>query len=82
MMLWQYGGGRVRLGYRLDNWSMVFPLGMYTVATWRLSHLAGLDFLEGVPDVFAWVALAAWCLTFLGMLRALSRWRPEDFAEL
>jgi tellurite resistance protein TehA-like permease len=77
LMLWRHGSGRVPFAYRLDNWSMVFPLGMYTTATWRLSHLGGLDFLQALPNVFVWIALAAWGLTFIGMLRALSSARPK-----
>ena len=72
LTLWRHGRGGVRFGYRIENWSMVFPLGMYTTATWRLSHVDGLAFLEGVPDTSVWIALTAWCLTFLGLLRTLA----------
>ena len=70
LTLWRHRPGAVRLGYRPDNWAIVFPLGMYTTATWRLSHEAGFAFLQPVPRFFVWVALAAWALTFVGMLRA------------
>jgi tellurite resistance protein TehA-like permease len=66
------------LSYRLDNWSIVFPLGMYTTATWRLSHVLGLPFLQIVPNVFVCVALAAWCLTSAGMMRAAIRSGPHS----
>ena len=49
---------------------MVFPLGMYTTAAWHFSHELGLPFLDVVPAVFVWLTLAAWCLTFVGMLRS------------
>jgi len=35
LTLWRHRPGEVRPGYRLDNWAIVFPLGMYTAATWR-----------------------------------------------
>ena len=73
LSLWRHRPGAVRLGYRLDNWAIVFPLGMYTTATWRLSHEVGFPFLRPVPDVFVWVALAAWGATFVGMARAALR---------
>jgi tellurite resistance protein TehA-like permease len=69
LTLWRRRRG-VRPGYRLANWAMVFPLGMYTTASWRLAHDAGVSSLAAVPDAFIWVALAAWTLTFAGMVRA------------
>ena len=71
MTLWRH---RARpLDYRLENWSIVFPLGMYTTATWNLSHALGLPLLAFIPRLFVWIAIAAWCLTFAGMLRQLGR---------
>jgi len=79
LTVWRHRPGAVRLRYRPDNWSIVFPLGMYTTATWRLSHDIGLRFLEAIPKVFVWIALIAWALTFAGMLRAaLQAWRPRQ----
>jgi tellurite resistance protein TehA-like permease len=69
LTLWRRCGG-IRPGYRLESWAMVFPLGMYTTASWRLAHDAGVSSLAAVPDAFVWVALAAWILTFAGMVRS------------
>jgi len=73
LTLWRHRNG-VSIRYRLENWSMVFPLGMYTTATWRFSHEFGFRFLDIVPEMFVWVALAAWGLNFIGLLRAATRW--------
>jgi tellurite resistance protein TehA-like permease len=69
LALWRYRSLGVRSGYRPENWSIVFPLGMYTTASWRLSHDLGLQFPQPVPAVFIWIALAAWVLTSAGMVR-------------
>ena len=69
LALWRYRSLGIRSVYSPENWSIVFPLGMYTTATWRLSHDLGLRFLQPVPEVFVWVALAAWVLTSAGMVR-------------
>ena len=70
MSLWRYRA--IALDYRLENWSIVFPLGMYTVATWHFWHAIGLGFLDLLPRIFIWVAIAAWGLTFAGMARRLA----------
>jgi tellurite resistance protein TehA-like permease len=74
LTLWRYRVGADQLGYRPDNWSIVFPLGMYTVASRQFADALGLNLLVVVPRVFVWFALGAWCLTCAGMLRHLVRW--------
>ncbi len=56
-------------------WSVVFPLGMYAVATHALAHAASLPFLLEVARLFVWLALAAWILASAGFLRNALRRR-------
>lgn len=67
---WKYLVRKDPLAYHPMYWSMVFPLGMYTVATYRLSLAADFPPLQWVPGIFFWVALGAWLLTLLGALAA------------
>lgn len=52
-----------------------FLLGMYTVATFRLSLAADYTPLQTVARVMIWVAFAAWLATGLGLLDSLRRAR-------
>lgn len=70
---WRHLLHRVPLVYDVQYWSMVFPLGMYTVATLRLVDAVGWEFLLPLPQLLGPVAVAAWMLAFAGLVRSILR---------
>ena len=71
--VWRHLPGRVPLHYAPEYWAFVFPLGMYSVATFKLVKAVGLPFLGGIAEFFMYVALVAWAVTFSGMIHSLTR---------
>src|SRR3546814_149616 len=69
LMVWRHGVRRHSFSYDPQYWGMVFPLAMYTTGTYQLARAVELPFLMAIPDVFVFVALAAWTLTLCAAVR-------------
>jgi tellurite resistance protein TehA-like permease len=76
--IWKHGICRVPLTYTPMFWSLVFPLGMYALASLRLSLATEFPPLRSISHAMVWVALAAWAMTGSGF--AFASWR--NFREL
>jgi tellurite resistance protein TehA-like permease len=70
--IWRHLVRRVPLRYHPSYWSMVFPLGMYGAATYRMRAAIDLDALAWLPKVELAVSLTAWALTFVGLAWTLA----------
>lgn len=67
--VWRHLVRRFPLRYDPLYWGAVFPLGMYTVCTLRLSETVSAPFLRLLAERFVFVAFAAWAVVFMGLVR-------------
>ncbi len=71
--IWRHGYMRYPFLYDPLYWGLVFPLGMYTVATLQMSRAMELPFLQPIAAYFVYAALLAWLVVFTGLIRAVLR---------
>ena len=67
--IWKHIVNRLPFKYEPSLWSMVFPLGMYSVASSRLGLAAEFPPLQWISAVMIWVAFGAWLLILFGLLK-------------
>ncbi len=72
LQLWRHGLRHVHLRYHVDDWDIVFPLGMYSAGTHALAQALTLDLLQPVSDIGVYISLLIWALVAAGALR---HWR-------
>jgi tellurite resistance protein TehA-like permease len=58
--LWRHLAHHWPLAYETALWSVVFPLGMYSVATLAYGKVTKLAFMTSIAHVMLWVAIIAW----------------------
>jgi tellurite resistance protein TehA-like permease len=71
---WRHVVHGIPLTYTPQLWSIVFPLGMYAVGSQYLGQADDLPIVEAIGWGESWFALAAWAVTFAGLLHHLV-WR-------
>jgi tellurite resistance protein TehA-like permease len=71
--LWRHVVRRYSSSYEPGLWSVVFPLGMYAVASASLGGAIDFGFLRDLASVWVWVGVAAWTAVLLLMIVALLR---------
>jgi tellurite resistance protein TehA-like permease len=62
-----------RVAYDARRWATVFPLGMYSVMSSATGSTANVHALVDLGNAWAWVALAAWAVTAMGLVRSAIR---------
>jgi tellurite resistance protein TehA-like permease len=70
---WRHLLRRNPLVYDPQYWAMVFPLGMYAAATWRLSEALPMAPLAALARLTLPFALLAWAAALIGMVHSWTR---------
>jgi tellurite resistance protein TehA-like permease len=83
--VWRHIVHHVPLRYHPSYWALVFPLGMYGAATFKMRAVITLEQLEWAPKVTLAIALAAWTAAFAGLVvqggrATIRRARSNDIA--
>lgn len=68
-------------GYRQQLWTVVFPLGMYAVASMTFGVTARHPVIREIGAAVLWPAMAAWTATFIAMSNSLLRSRMSSRAS-
>ena len=67
--VWRHVMHKIPLGYVAALWSIVFPIGMFAVASINLGRVESLPLVESIGNITLIIAVVVWAIVFLGMLR-------------
>jgi tellurite resistance protein TehA-like permease len=66
-VIWRHVARHEPVRYESELWSIVFPLGMYSVASMHFGGVADLPILVGIGQVGTWIAGLAWLIVTVAM---------------
>ena len=69
--VWRHVYQQMPMHYQSQYWSLVFPLGMYATSTFEIGRLLDLPVFSAGAYLVLYVAVAAWLITFLGLIQAI-----------
>lgn len=69
--VWRHVAHRIPLRYEASWWSIVFPMGMYAVASMNLGTADSLPFVQRIGTTWLWLAVAVWVCASVAMVH---RW--------
>lgn len=69
--VWRHTYEQMPIRYHPQYWSLVFPLGMYATSTFHMGRVLDLPVFAVGARAVLYVAVAAWLITFLGLIRAI-----------
>ncbi|MGH9115229.1 MAG: tellurite resistance/C4-dicarboxylate transporter family protein, partial [Acidimicrobiales bacterium] len=58
--VWRYVVKGYSWAFEPRLWSVVFPLGMYTVASWPLGRAGGFEFMVSIARAWVFVGVVSW----------------------
>ena len=73
--VWRHGIRRVPLRYENGLWSIVFPLGMYSVASMHFGAETHLPLVATLGEIGTWISGAAWLAVAVAMVASFSQRR-------
>ena len=71
--LWRYFVRKFPWSYEPKLWSVVFPLGMYAVASVTLGRSIDFAFMQDLAAVWVWIGVAAWLMVSALLVLAFAR---------
>lgn len=71
--IWKYGIKKVSFSYTPTYWALVFCIGGFAVATFQLSKALAIAYLDLLPKVFFYAALALLAIVLLGMFISIGK---------
>ncbi len=74
---WKHGIVKLPLTYDPRQWSIVFPLGMYTVASYRLGLTTEFEPLYWIAKVTIWLSVGTWLVVVGGLLINLMKAKAD-----
>lgn len=71
--IWRHGIHRVPLRYEAGLWSIIFPLGMFAVASMNLGVADNLPAVEIIGEWWLWLAFGGWVAVSIALITRMTK---------